>query len=275
MRITLSAIVLLLVFASSIQAQKTEPREDGSVGIFSSDEEYSNFMSSAKQTAYGPDGTPEMRAMIPMLNDIALGRPVGWTANNYNLQASDAGMLSDKAIRGELEMVDDQYKQLQDLSSQVQKEAAEQIRNLDFSDSSWLEQVRRIRQQAKSQIDTVLLPHQQERLRQIRMQSQMRRRTLVEIITNDPIKTELEITDDQAGELRRSEKEIEKQLEEDIAELRRKAREKLLSNLKAKQRKRVEEMIGQPYKFVDSKRSQKGKEAGGKAPKGKYSKSGK
>ena len=102
----------------------------------------------------------------------------------------------------------------------------------------------------------------------------MRRRTLVEIITNDPVKTELEISDDQASKLRRSEKEIEKQLEEDIAELRRKAREKLLSNLESKQRKRVEEMIGQPYKFVDSKQNEKRKESGGKGSKGKYSKAG-
>lgn len=256
MRIVLPAIALILVFNSLSFAQKAEPREDGSYGIFNSVDEYSSFMGSAKQEAYGPNGTPEMRAMIPMLNDIALDRPVGWTANNYNLQASDMGMLSDKAIRSELEMVDDQYKQLQELSGQIQKDAASQIRGLDFSDANWLEQVRKIREQAKNQLNSVLLPHQQERLRQIRMQSQMRRRTLVEIITNDPFKTELEITDDQATELRQSEKEIEKKLAEDIAKLREKAREKLLSNLKSKQREKVELLIGQPFEFVDSPKEQ-------------------
>ena len=270
MRFIFSTIILSLVFSGFAQAQKVEPREDGSYGIFNSVEEYSSFMGTAKQTAYGPDGTVEMQAMIPMLNDIALDRPVGWTASNYNLETSDMGLLTDKAVRGELEMVDDQYKQLQELSSQIQKEAAEQIRNLDFSNNNWLDQVRQIRQRAKSQLDTVLLPHQQERLRQIRMQSQMRRRTLVEVITNDPIKTELEITDDQAAELRRSEKEIDKQLVKDIAKLREKAREKLLSNLKSKQRKRVEEMIGQPYEFVNSK--DKGRSKTRKKSSGKFSK---
>ena len=256
MRIAFSAVVLTLALGSLSFAQKAEPREDGSYGIFDSVEEYSSFMGSAKEVAYGPEGTAEMRAMIPMLNDIALDRPVGWTANNYNLQASDVGMLSDKAIRGELEMADFQYKQIQELSAQVQKDAASQIRNLDFGDSNWLVQIRRIRAEAKSQLDSVLLSHQQERLRQIRMQSQMRRLTLTEILTNDPVKTKLEITDDQVPELRKTEKEIEEELKEEIAKLREKAREKLLSKLKANQRKQIEQMIGQPFEFVESEKGQ-------------------
>lgn len=264
MRIVCSAVALTLVLVSLSFAQKVEPREDGSYGIFNSVQEYSSFMGSAKEVAYGPEGTAEMRAIIPMLNDIALDRPVGWTANNYNLQASDVGMLSDKAIRNELEMADYQYNQLQKLSAQAQKDAAAQIRDLDFGDNNWLDQLRQIRAQAKSQLDSVLLTHQKERLRQIRMQSQIRRLTLVEILTNDPVKTKLEITDNQTTELRKTEKEIEKELEEEIAKLREKAREKLLSKLTSEQQKQVEQMLGQPFDFVDSEKAKKDKNPKGK-----------
>ena len=238
-----------LSFVGVAQGQKGEANADGSVGIFGSGEEYSTFMSSAKQAAYGPDGTAEMQAMIPMLNDVALGRPMGWTANRYQTEGSSFGLLSDTKVRDELEMVDDQYKQLQELNAAIQKNAAEQIRNLNFGDGSWLDQVRSIREQTKTDLNGLLLPHQQERLRQIQMRSLLRRRSLVEIITSDPVKTNLEITDDQSTELKEAEKEIEKQLEKDIARLRERARDRLLSKLNGKQKSDVETMFGEAFEF--------------------------
>ena len=223
--------------------------EDGPVGIFDSDQQYSSFMRSAKQAAYGPEGTPEMQAMIPMLNDVALGKPMGWTADRYQIEGSTFGLLSDTKVRDELEMVDDQFDQLQSLNEELQKRAAEQIRGLDFSNGSWLDQVRAIREQTKTDLDGLLLPHQRERLQQIQMRSLLRRRSLVDIITSDPVKTNLEITDDQSTELKKAEKEIEEQLEKDIARLREKARDRLLSKLNGKQKSEVETMLGEAFEF--------------------------
>ena len=84
------------------------------------------------------------------------------------------------------------------------------------------------------------------------MQSQLRRRSLVEILTSDPLKSDLEITDNQSDELRLAEKEIEEDLQKQIAKLREKARERLLSTLKPAQKKKVEELIGDTFESSQS-----------------------
>ncbi len=247
----LLACVLILgtLTTSSLLAQKSGS-EDGPVGIFNSQQEYNEFMGSAKRVAYGPNGSAELQAMIPMINDIVTNQSIGSTAGKYNAESSTLGMLSNETIRDELEMVDSQYKELQQLNSEIQDRVADQIRGLDFSDPQGIaDQIRKIRSEAKSDLESVLLPHQLDRLRQLQMQSSMRHRTLVEILTSDPVKTELEITEDQSKELREEEREIEKELEKEIAELRRKARQRLLSKLKRQQRQQVEELLGSPFEF--------------------------
>lgn len=237
---------------------------DGPVGIFSNAGEYDQFMRTAKGLAYGENGTPEMKAMIPMLNDMVLNRPVGWTANKYGGQSSSLGMLSNSKVRQELEIVDDQYKELQELNAEIQRKAAERIKEIDLSDSgNMFSQLQKIRGEAIAEMEDLLLPHQKERLKQLRMQSQLRRKTLVEILTSDPVKTDLEITDEQSDELRDEEKKIQEDLEKEIAKLREKAKNRLLSKLKKKQREEVESMLGETFDFgkedPKSKRNAKSK----------------
>ncbi len=252
---------MLLVCDNAI-AQK----DDGPVGIFGSRSEYSEFMGGVKQAAYGEGGSPELQAMVPMLNDIALNKPVGWTASEYGTQGSTLGLLADADIRSDLEMVDDQYKQLQELNAEIQKRAAEQIRGLDFSDrKNLVSNINSIRKSAVSDLNGVLLPHQVERLNQIRMQSLLRRKSVVEILTSDPVKTNLEITDEQSADLKTKEKEIEEELQREIAELRERAREKLLASLRPTQKEAVEKMFGDAYNFKEKPREQrkpKGKRKG-------------
>lgn len=252
--ITLVALLMFLLPTQFLSAQKNQ--SDGPVGIFNSDAEYVEFIGSAKQLAYGPDGSPELRAMIPMLNDIALAQPLGTTAGEYNAEGSTLGMLSDEKIRDELEMVDEQYEDLVKLNEEIQSRMAKEIRGLDLSNPDGLaDRIRAMQAQAQKDLESVLLPHQVTRLQQISLQSQSRRRTLVDLITSDPLKTSLEITDEQTDDLKAAEKEIEEELARDIAELRKKAREKLLSNLKRKQRDQVNELFGEAFKFSDGGQS--------------------
>ena len=254
----LAAILPVVFSVSFAHGQK----EDGPVGIFSSQTEYYDFMGGVKQAAYGPGGTPELQAMVPMLNDIALNKPVGWTASEYGVEGSTLGLLSNAEIRSELEMLDDQYQELQDLNAEIQKRAAEQIRSLDFSDREKLiSDIQAIRKSAVDDLNGVLLPHQLERLGQIRMQSTLRRRSLVDVLTSDPLKSKLEISDQQSSDLKTKEKEIEKELQREIAKLRKQAREKLLSTLRPTQKAEVEKMFGDAFEFKaepKNKRQRKG-----------------
>ena len=257
---------VLMLPTLEIQAQKGGGEEvEGPVGIFPSRSEYNQFMGSAKQAAYGEGGTPELQAMIPMLNDIALDKPVGWTANEYGTQRSTLGLLSQDDIRAELDMMDDQYEKLQELNQDIQDRAGRQIRELDFGDrENLVSNIRDIRERAQSDLDSVLLPHQLARLRQIRMQALLGRRSLVQILTNDPVKSDLEITDEQTDKLKDAELRINEKLEKKIAKLREEARKELIGTLAPKQRRQVEEMIGDAFD-VSSLNQQNNRRAGRRA----------
>lgn len=243
-------VLVLCVLPMIVVGSFAQDKEGGPVGIFQSDAEYSQFMGNAKRAAYGANGNPELQAMIPMLNDIVLNKPMGWTANEYGVEASTLGLLADPNVRAELEMVDDQYEELKDVSQDIQRRAASKIRELDFKDSeNLIAQIRKIRSQASDELNAVLLPHQLDRLRQIRMQSQLRRRSLVEVLTSDPVKSDLEITDQQSDELREAEKEIQADLAREIAKLQEKARDRLLSRLDVSQKAKAKEMIGDAFEF--------------------------
>lgn len=253
-------VVLVTLCVSDVFAQK----EEGPVGIFNSQSEYHEFMGGVKQAAYGEGGSPELQAMVPMLNDIALDKPVGWTATEYGVDGSTLGILADADVRSDLEMLDDQYEELQGLNAEIQKRVAEKIRGLDFSDrENLVSQINSIRDRAIEDLNGVLLPHQLERLQQIRMQSQLNRRSLVDILTSDPVKSKLEISDEQSTDLRTKEKEIEEELKREIAKLRENARKKLLSALRPTQKEAVEKMIGDTFKFKAKPKRQK--KAKGKA----------
>ena len=244
---------MALVFPAGVALGQKGGSDDGPVGIFSTGQEYDQFMGSAKELAYGPDGSPELRAMIPMLNDIALNRPIGWTNQKYGGPGGTLDLLSDQKVRQELEMMDDQYEELQRMNEEVQKRAGEQLRGLDFNDrDSLVRQIRKIREQAEKDLNSVLLPHQLDRLKQLRAQSRLRNRSFIDVITSEPLKSELEISDEQSGELKQAEQEIEEELAREIAELREKARTRLLSKLKKSQREEVEEIFGDMFDFANS-----------------------
>lgn len=246
----LLTLMLSIITPNSVAAQK--PEEDGPVGIFQSRSEYDEFMGNAKRIAYGENGNSELRQMIPLLNDIVLNRPVGWTNSQYGGEAGTLDVLADPKVREELQMVDEQYEQLQKMQDQIQKRAAEQVRQLDLSDTeNLIDQIQMIRDKAEDDLNSVLLPHQVDRLRQIHMQSALRHRSLVDILTSDPVKSKLEVTNQQVEELRQTEKEIEEDILKEIAKLRKAARERLLSKLDSDQKKQVEEMIGDSFEFSE------------------------
>ena len=243
--------------ADFVLAQK-ESRDGGPVGIFETPNEYDQFMRGAKGAAYGPQGTPEMRAMIPMINDIVLEKPVGWTATEYGVEGSVLGLLADQNVRAELEMVDDQYEQLKQLNSSIQQRSAEQLKAIDFKSADWTQQLSGIRERASNELNSLLLPHQIDRLKQIRMHSQLRRRSFVDIITSDPVKSDLEISEDQTSRLRKAEKEIEEKLQKEIARLRAEARDKLLGELDSGQKAKVESMFGDVFEFEKNEKKRRG-----------------
>jgi hypothetical protein len=231
-------IVLTLAFHSTIfefaAAQKESP-DDPSIGIFQNREEYNAFFGGLKSL-----NDPEINAMIPALHDMTLGRPIGQTAREHGIGSNDGIMtlLTDENVRKELEIVDDQYQKLEQLNNELQKRVASQLIAVDLKNpSDVVAAIRGISTAAEDEFKRVFLPHQLDRLRQLSTQQQTRRRGIVEVLTTEPLVTELEISESQRIELKQSAKEIEAELARDIATLRAKARKKLISKLKTDQQK--------------------------------------
>ena len=265
-------IILILAahFAFATTTVTAQKNKSPTVGIFASKSEYDQFMGTAKKIAYGPNGNHELQAMIPLLNDIVLNQPIGQTANQYDIESSALGMLADEDVRNDLEMVEDQYEQLKRVNSDARKRMADQVLQLDFSNASNLaQQIKSISQQAQEELNNLLLPHQLKRLQQIQIQNRLRRTSLVDLLTNDPLKTQLDISENQSKTLRLAESEIAAELEKEMARLRAKAHAKLISRLKPVQQKQVKELIGDRFKFTASttekiKRANKNKRSTGK-----------
>ncbi len=250
-------IVLSLILASipSLCAHGQKDSVEGkSYGIFQTREEYHAFMGGLKALK-----DPQINAMLPALNDIVLGNPVGHTARKHSLGANGiVDLLADKAVRSELEMVDYQYDEIKKLNDAIQNRISEQLRSIDLKNPKDLaSSVRKITRSVEEAFEGVLLPHQLGRLRQLSMQNQMRRRSIVDVLTTDPLATKLKITDEQKKDLKRAEKEIEDELAREIAELRKKARKKLLSNLSRTQRNKLEEIVGDDFQFSNSSNARK------------------
>ncbi|MDB4564691.1 hypothetical protein N9099_02000 [Mariniblastus sp.] len=265
-------LVSLFVLALAVPCFGQEKEgKGGKGGMFDSKEEYGNFIGSAKRASAE---NPELRSLIPLINDIAQGMPIGSTASRYGSASSELGLLANPRIREDIEMVDDQYREFQDRQRALQKEMANQLRQIDFTDTENLpSQIKEIRDSAEREMNELLLPHQVKRLRQLRMQSLLQRRDLVQVLTADPIKSDLKITDEQSQELRDYQVQMQEDLQREIAKLQDKARSRLLSKLSPSQKREVEEMIGETFVFQNpngnSNGNSKGKSEGKAKGKGK------
>ena len=250
--------LLVLLFPWVVQAQIDKELSPSGFGIFNNKQEYIEFIGSAKKIAYGPNGSKEMQDMIPLLNDIALNKPIGSTAGTYKSQASTLGMLSDKSIRNEIEMVDEQYEELKSVNARIQARVANEIRGLDFSKTATVTtRIKGIRDRATKELESLLLPHQVKRLRQLHLQSSLRRQSLVDLLIQDPLKSELELSEKQATELKAEEEKIEQDLQQKIRQLRAEAREKLLAKLKPDQEQKAKELIGEAFEFLEESKEKK------------------
>ncbi len=255
MRKQLFFLAVLIVLSPAIAHAQKDADAGESYGIFDTQEQYSDFMGQVKSD-------PEMRKLVPMINDIVLEREIGWTADKYGMGSNALGLLGNEKVRNDLEMMDYQYEEMMERNAELQKQAAQQIRNLDLSDMAKVaEEVQKIREQTLKQMREGLLPHQVERLEQIQAQSRLRNRSLIDIITSEPVKTRLVISDEQAEQLRAAEQQVEDDLQRQIAELREQAKERLLEALDPEQREKVDTIFGQTFNFESAKGDRFGKDA--------------
>lgn len=220
--------------------------KNGPSGIFESRKEYEQFMGGLKSLR-----DPEVDAMLPALNDMMLGRPIGKTAQQYNIGGNPVmTLLADKSIRKELEVVDDQVEEIKRLNRQLQERLSKEVRSMDLTDSAQvISTIRDITESAQADMEDVFLPHQLDRLKQLGVRHQMNRQSVLGALLTDPLASELGLTEEQKDELRQTAKKIESELARELEELKIKARQQLFSCLTREQQQKLDDLIGDEYRF--------------------------
>jgi hypothetical protein len=175
--------------------------------------------------------------------------PIG----GFGFGAGALDILRRADVREELEIVEDQIKDLETIGEEMRTRARELfggLRDLDPEQrrEKLRESFRQIAEEAENKVSKVLLPHQMKRMKQLTYQMRFRGGT-GRALTDGDLAEELEISEEQREALRKKAEEVEAELRQKVNQLRKEAQDKLLSVLSAEQRKKFEEMIGEPFEF--------------------------
>jgi Spy/CpxP family protein refolding chaperone len=168
-----------------------------------------------------------------------------------------AGLLGLEQVQKELDLVKDQIddiKKIQDESRDALRDMFSGLRDLPSEERrSAFEGLREKMQEqgeiAQKKIDKVLLPHQRDRLKQITFQQSVQRRGTTGVFGSSTVTEALGITDAQQEKLKEKSEEVEKELRKKIEEARQEAIKDLLSVLTPAQRKKYEELMGEPFEL--------------------------
>ena len=166
-------------------------------------------------------------------------------------------MLRRDDVRAELELVDDQVKDMEALAEKLRARMQEEFTKLREAGNDgnredrfagMRETMQKIAADAEKQVGEILLPHQMKRLKQLQNQMRMQGGS-TRALTDGSLAEELGITDAQKEKLRESATKVEQELRQKLAELRKEAQEKLLAELTPEQRSKYKELVGDPFEF--------------------------
>ena len=178
-------------------------------------------------------------------------------------QGTNLGLLLNRQVQEELELVDDQLDELREVqqrSGEIMREAFSGIdwRNMDADErQEAMAEVRAKMEEdmkdLQKDVDEILLPHQRTRLKQISVQSQSRGRNGVAgALGSAAVAKELGLSEEDIKELEEKNKEVQEKLREKIAKLQKEAEDEVLSVLSSEQRKKYKEMVGDKFDFQNN-----------------------
>jgi Spy/CpxP family protein refolding chaperone len=168
------------------------------------------------------------------------------------------GLIQQQEVQKEVELTDDQQKQLQTLGDTIRGEIRDEMQGMfqgmrDLNDEDRQAKMAEIRarfeeinKDAESRIQKVLMPHQFDRLKQIDLQSRIQRGGATALSEGELADT-LGLTESQRDQIREKSEQVQKDLNEKIAQLRTDARNQLLDVLTPEQKAKLQSMMGSEF----------------------------
>ena len=219
---------------------------------------FANFLPAAAQV----DDSQIVDAMNTVVRDVLHER----REQEYKSKLDPLSLTRSKTVRAELELVDAQTRELARIQQKFEQEQKllsetflEQMRLLEKTgqplDSELAkaasQKVHALKEETRIQKEKVLLPHQIQRLNQIAFQLHIRDAGDGEAIVHAESIKSLGISDEQKSRIIQRSVEISTRLEEEIRKLKEEAREELLAELTARQRKKLSELTGEQLDLGD------------------------
>ncbi len=169
-------------------------------------------------------------------------------------------LINDKNVAAELELVDEQIEDLKTLQDEMRNIFREsfsgmrgKISEKGVDRGALMNEIREKIQSEMSGFETrleeILLPHQAARLEELSFQSQVSRGGMEGMLSNPKVKERLGLTDEQIQEVQDKAIQVKEDLEKKIEELRRTAREDVLSVLSSDQQAQIKKMMGDSFEF--------------------------
>jgi hypothetical protein len=205
----------------------------------------------------GSGEPPQMRILSMSDSDSA---PMFFSAGFGDIgfaggpMADSFGMLSNPSVQKDLQLVDEQVQQIDEINREFGEKIREKLEEgrddsgkMQFGPGSGIDELfAELREEQQTRINSILLPAQQVRLKQVSRQMHAKHMGTAKAILNG-LASDLEITDEQRKKIKVKSTELQRDMEAKIAKLRAEAKEHLLQELTSEQRKKLKELLGDEF----------------------------
>lgn len=174
------------------------------------------------------------------------------------------GLLGNEKVQQELELVDDQVKDIEELQSAMRQEMMDMFRGSNFRDMDPEERQTQMDEMRKKidaktkemegEVKDILLPAQFDRLQQLTFQRETSRGGATGLADSQALMDALNITDEQKDKMKQAAETAAKKLDEKIAELRKQAEAEVLAVLSDEQRAKFKKLQGDSFDFGQNQR---------------------
>ena len=254
MKFSLSSIVLGAIAAATFPVQGQEELNEGATSgaiVIEARAEDNGSGTISNMQIMTVDATDMEGGAFFMTGDtMASGMPLPMPMGGGDSFA----MLNNPSVQKDLELVDDQIQQIKDINADFSARIQDQVSELRGNNGSFDiarakelgELVRKLKEQQKTEIDNLLLPHQQERLQQVALQMQMKAMGTARALSRK-LADELDISDEQKDRLKQRQQELQEEMQKKISEMRKNMQKELLQELTPEQREKLKTLTGTPF----------------------------
>ena len=179
----------------------------------------------------------------------------GWMPGGAGGAIDPISLLSNEGVREELELVGDQLDKFRNTQKELQEEIADKAKSLAGGKLTPMQmgeiakEIAELQKGRQAKLESMLLPHQLERLKQVALQVQMKKRGAANTLLSKEVVEELGIDAAQKKRIEERQEELKKELADRMAKLKLEIRDKLLSELTSEQKAKLEDLSGDDFDY--------------------------